>query len=264
MTLQMCDSWQSLGPEMLGLGGLEKGEHKPGEKYGTVDSLSQADWDLLVNIWNAAGLKPFKFGILGDDWVAYQEAFDAAPNKPAWNLSGHSFYVGRKSFALKELLGSLSKDEQLIAFSAPGRICKTLESDSLLRVNDARRWLSHWGFELLEQSTSPIAAPDHGRVSGDSSELPPSPADEATNSWTLKRVQKFPGYRKPLYDLLRAAQISGKERPTARDVLDEWNARRPYSVIRTTHDTFDYADAKGSEKSVDLKALQQAIKNLTK
>ena len=81
--------------------------------------------------------------------------------------------------------------------------------------------------------------------------------------WKLKHVSRYPGYRKPLFDVLRHASVFGRKRPTAREVLEEWQLKRPLMVVRTTPDTIDYTDGKGTEKTADLKAIQQAINNLT-
>ena len=98
--------------------------------------------------------------------------------------------------------------------------------------------------------------------------VPPTPAGDtglagSGNPWELKRPKKYPGYRKALFDFLRAARTQSRPRPTARDVLDEWRLKRPFGVARTTLDTIDYLDGNGTEKTADLKAIQQAINNLT-
>jgi hypothetical protein len=81
--------------------------------------------------------------------------------------------------------------------------------------------------------------------------------------WAMVRPERFPGYRKPLYDLLKTANIAGEPRPTARDVLDRWKHKPPPDVPEVMSDGLKYFDANGDTKTADLKAIQQAIKNLT-
>lgn len=149
---QMCDSWAALGTEVLGIGELSKDWHKVGEEYGLTDSLNEADWTLLGRIWREAGLPPFQFGQLAD-WDRYRQAFDTSPDKPSWAIGSSWFYLGRKRHAVDHLLRLMKTDEQLVAYSAPGRIASALESDSLLRVSDARRWLARWGFDVVDSTS---------------------------------------------------------------------------------------------------------------
>ena len=93
----------------------------------------------------------------------------------------------------------------------------------------------------------------------------PSPAPVAAASasggmnWTLNRPQRFPGYSKPLYDLLKAAHIAGKPSPKARDVLDKWKENPPPDVVAVTDNGLKYYDANGNTKPADLEAIRKAI-----
>ncbi len=78
-------------------------------------------------------------------------------------------------------------------------------------------------------------------------------------NWTLKKPQRFPGYTKPLYDLLKAAHITGQPRPKARDVLDKWKENPPPDVAEVTDNGLKYYDAKGNTKPADLGAIRKAI-----
>lgn len=78
-------------------------------------------------------------------------------------------------------------------------------------------------------------------------------------NWPLVKPQRFPGYRKPLYDLLKAAQIDGKPCPTARNVLDTWRDKMPPEVMEVMTDGLKYYDAKGDAKPADLNAIRKAI-----
>ncbi|MBP7484852.1 MAG: hypothetical protein KA781_06050 [Aquabacterium sp.] len=83
-----------------------------------------------------------------------------------------------------------------------------------------------------------------------------------TPGWSLKRPTRFQGYRKPLYDLLKAAHASGKPLPTARDVLDEWKETRPTDVYEITDSGLKYYDPHGDPKPADLDAIRKAIARL--
>ena len=93
----------------------------------------------------------------------------------------------------------------------------------------------------------------------------PNPAPVAAQSalggvsWTLKKPQRFQGYSKPLYDLLKAAHIAGQPCPKARDVLDKWKENPPPDVATVTDNGLKYYDAKGNTKPADLEAIRKAI-----
>ena len=78
-------------------------------------------------------------------------------------------------------------------------------------------------------------------------------------NWTLNKPQRFPGYRKPLYDLLKAAHIAGQPSPKARDVLDKWKENPPPDVATVTDNGLKYYDANGNTKPADLEAIRKAI-----
>lgn len=83
-------------------------------------------------------------------------------------------------------------------------------------------------------------------------------------SWPLTKPNRFQGYRKPLYDHLKAAHIAGKTRPTARDVLDDWKLNRPADVAEVSNDGLKYYDTRGNTKAADLAAIRKSIERLTK
>ena len=78
-------------------------------------------------------------------------------------------------------------------------------------------------------------------------------------NWTLKKPQRFQGYSKPLYDLLKAAHIAGQPSPKAREVLDKWKGNPPPDVATVTDNGLKYYDAKGNTKPADLDAIRKAI-----
>ncbi len=86
----------------------------------------------------------------------------------------------------------------------------------------------------------------------------------AAPAWSLKRAARFQGYRKPLYDFLKAAHSAGKPRPNARDVLDSWKSKRPDDVSEVTDNGLKYYDAQGNTKLADLAAISKAIGRLIK
>ena len=91
----------------------------------------------------------------------------------------------------------------------------------------------------------------------------PAPVETASASggmnWTLNRPQRFPGYSKPLYDLLKAAHMAGQPSPKARDVLDKWKENPPPDVATVTDNGLKYYDANGNTKPADLEAIRKAI-----
>jgi hypothetical protein len=94
---------------------------------------------------------------------------------------------------------------------------------------------------------------------------PPEPQaapDVIASGWNIKRPQRFQGYGYPLFKLLTAAHIAGKATPTARDVIDAWEAQKPPEVIKAYGDGLKYYDAKGNTKAADLDAIRQAINRM--
>ncbi|MFZ2387384.1 MAG: hypothetical protein WAW69_06220 [Polaromonas sp.] len=87
---------------------------------------------------------------------------------------------------------------------------------------------------------------------------------EGGPGWSLKSsLERAPGYRWPLYQVLKAAHIAGKPRPKARDVLNIWELKPPPDV-QVMPDGVKYNDGLGNPKEANLKAIQQAIKGLLK
>ena len=125
-------------------------------------------------------------------------------------------------------------------------------------VPDFAEYVSNRGMTVLvkapEQSTQPQAAtPSPAPVGMTASDGTAKPA------WSLKRPERFPGYRKPLYDFLKAAHAAGQPKPGARDVLDKWKENPPPDVATVTDNGLKYYDAKGNTKPADLDAIRKAI-----
>lgn len=83
-------------------------------------------------------------------------------------------------------------------------------------------------------------------------------------SWTLIKPQRFQGYSKPLYDLLRAAHIAEQPCPKARDVLETWKKNPPLDVSEVTDNGLKYYDTKGNTKPADLEAIRKTIGRMIK
>ncbi len=87
----------------------------------------------------------------------------------------------------------------------------------------------------------------------------PAPAQPG---WSLKTsIERAPGYRWPLYQVLKAAHIARQPCPKARNVLEAWELNPPPD-LRVMPDGVKYNDGLGNQKEADLKAIGQAIKNL--
>lgn len=81
-------------------------------------------------------------------------------------------------------------------------------------------------------------------------------------AWSLiSSLSRAPGYRWPLYQFLKAAHAAGEPCPKARDVLEGWKLNTPPELEVMT-DGVKFNDGLGNPKEADLKAIQQAIKNL--
>ena len=85
---------------------------------------------------------------------------------------------------------------------------------------------------------------------------------KAGPGWRPKTsIERAPGYRWPLFQVLKAAYIAGQPCPKARDVLNTWELNPP-SDVQVMSDGVKYNDSLGNPKEANLKAIQQAIKGL--
>jgi hypothetical protein len=80
--------------------------------------------------------------------------------------------------------------------------------------------------------------------------------------WTLKKPNRFQGYGKPLYDLLRAAHSSGLPAPTAHEVIEAFNRKRPPEIVEATSEGLKYYDGEGGLKFADRGAIKKSIRRL--
>ena len=81
--------------------------------------------------------------------------------------------------------------------------------------------------------------------------------------WSLTKPERYQGYGKPMYDLLKAAHIAVQPRPKARDVLDAWKKNPPPDVTEVMADGIKYLDANGNTKTADLDAIRATINRMT-
>jgi hypothetical protein len=91
----------------------------------------------------------------------------------------------------------------------------------------------------------------------------PPPAGASEPAWLLKKPQRFQGYNRPLYDVLKTAHAAGQPCPKARDILNAFRQNKPPEVINVLHDKFEYYTGTGDSKAAELGAIQKAINRLT-
>lgn len=96
---------------------------------------------------------------------------------------------------------------------------------------------------------------------------PVSPADvqgQSKPTWTLTEPERYQGYARPLYVLLKAAHNAGRAPPKARDVLEAFREKQPPEIAQVNHDGFIYLHSDGSTKEASLDAISAAIRRRMK
>ena len=151
------------------------------------------------------------------------------------------------------------------------------------RMNKEQRSLNQWRLLAIERglkyhswvddyaaAQQPVAATlerkqaDARLVAADQQKQPISSLIHGAESdWGLNTPQRYPAYRLQLYRVLKAAHAAGEPCPNAREVLDIWAKSSPID-LQLMSDGVKYSDAKGTTKTADLKAIQQAISGLLK
>ncbi|QRX83269.1 hypothetical protein [Glaciimonas sp. PAMC28666] len=111
--------------------------------------LTDEEWSLLNTI--LSDLPKISKNVIGKaEWGSYADAFDNAPNKPTWNLQvrftdpvGDAHYerinVRTSHF---NLIDDAIKNGVLVAHTQYLAPATKLESDTIISVEDARRWLA--------------------------------------------------------------------------------------------------------------------------
>lgn len=163
----------------------------------------------------------------------------------------------------------MRRQNMLIAPSAE-LILKRLESVRVSR-DELHRWVKATGIRSAYSFAPVVNAPGaelSTQPAPAQNTATPAPvgADSAPGGvrWTLVKPQRFQGYGKPLYDLLKAAHIAGRPCPTAHDVLETWREKAPPEVAKVLADSLDYYDAQGYKtKAASLEAIRKAIGRMT-
>jgi hypothetical protein len=144
------------------------------------------------------------------------------------------------------------------------------EQGDTFQVSAELPWIDERGWNGLTGKEPPQLVWDSVPVS---SVVAPEPVAAASDSpaplptvpvWSITRLQRFPGYRKPLFDFLKAASIAGQPMPTARDVLDAWKTNLPFEVAEVTNNGLKYYDAQGNTKPADLESIRKVIGRMTR
>ena len=92
---------------------------------------------------------------------------------------------------------------------------------------------------------------------------PTSPASDP--SWYLKDKKRHQGYSRPLYQALKEAHRLHSPRPTAHDVMAEFERTKPTEIAKViAGESFDYYTAKGVVKTANIQALNEAIARMTR
>ncbi len=80
--------------------------------------------------------------------------------------------------------------------------------------------------------------------------------------WALREPERYQGYAKPLYDVLKAAHDAGRCLPKARDVLDIWKNNKPPEVMEVLSDGIKYYDSSNNAKQIGVRSVQKTIDRL--
>jgi hypothetical protein len=86
--------------------------------------------------------------------------------------------------------------------------------------------------------------------------------ESGSENWRLKtNIERAPGYRWPLFQVLKAAHIAGEPCPTPRQVLEVWRKNTP-AELQVMTDGVKYNISTGEQKEANLKAIKQCIQGL--
>lgn len=131
--------------------------------------------------------------------------------------------------------------------------------------DDLNKWLDMHHKRIIWRFPDPSSYAPGVKATTTDTNLTDAPTVDAPANgpgWVLVKPDRYPGYRKPLYDFLKAAHSAGESCPKARDVLDAWKNQPPPDVSEVMTDGMKYYDSKGDTKPVGLKAIQQSINGL--
>ncbi len=127
------------------------------ERAITIEELTPADWALLEGIWH--GLPAVRH-TSSKQFEAYRKAFDAAPNKPNWNL--HAEFQDfkaeakvRQTNAMHQIYWGMDariKSGALTAFVSSTNLTPSggMGPSAVIPIDDAKAYLKVAGFDLRE------------------------------------------------------------------------------------------------------------------
>ena len=145
-----------------------------------IDDLTDEDVDYLRGIWPGLNIPSF-WSMTQEQWKPCREAFDKAPDRPAWDLvpmfddfrakaKGERGQAAFKHFRQLEAEAKAGKLRLLDSHRAPA---STLEPGTLISIDDARAYLVPLSFELAQspgetgrQCASTPPAKDAGTIPG--------------------------------------------------------------------------------------------------
>jgi hypothetical protein len=90
------------------------------------------------------------------------------------------------------------------------------------------------------------------------------PTETVFPAWQVTRNEREDNFTRPLYLFLSGALSEGKQRPTARCVLDAWREKKPPKIFEVMADELKYLDTNDKLKALSLKAINAAIGRMTK
>lgn len=129
-----------------------------------IEDLTNEDVTYLRRIWENLDI-PAAWNMTREQWAMCCEAFNVAPDKPAWNLVTVNGFRDYREEALIERQKLTSRHfRQIEAEANAGRLClldahrvptTMIEPGTLISIDNARAYVSPLGFELV-QATSPF------------------------------------------------------------------------------------------------------------
>lgn len=78
-------------------------------------------------------------------------------------------------------------------------------------------------------------------------------------NWKVRKVDRFPGYRKPLYDFIKSEHKAGNPPPTARKVFEQWRQTPPAEIIKVMARDLEYWGPNETIKSINLRGITKTI-----
>jgi hypothetical protein len=92
---------------------------------------------------------------------------------------------------------------------------------------------------------------------------PLTSASQPCSAWKPTEPKRCDGLATPIFRVLKAAHEAGREKPSARIVLEDFRANKPAGIARVLADSCDYLNSKGDEESADLESIRKRITAMT-